>query len=53
MLRGDPSFSNVSVKQFGVIEALTAITRGPIAPPARAATFGQMAAVPSLTPAEA
>jgi len=58
MLRSDPSFSNVSVKQFDVIEALTAITRGPISQTARAKTFNQMAtealaAVPSITPAEA
>jgi rhodanese-related sulfurtransferase len=58
MLAEVPHVSNASVKQFGVIEALTAITRGPIAPAGRAVTFGQMAAealavVPSLTPAEA
>lgn len=33
MLHGAPSFSNVSIKQFGVIEALTAITRGPVTQP--------------------
>ncbi len=33
MLRGAPSFSNISIKQFGVIEALTAITRGPLLRP--------------------
>lgn len=53
-----PQYTSVSIKHFGVIESLTAITRGPIAPAGRAATFGQMAAaalavVPSLTPAEA
>jgi rhodanese-related sulfurtransferase len=58
MLAGVPQYTNVSIKQFGVIESLTAITRGPLAPAARAATFGQMAAAalaaaPSLTPAEA
>jgi rhodanese-related sulfurtransferase len=58
MLGDVPQYTNVSIKQFGVIEALTAVTRGPIAPPARATTFGQMAAealaaVPSLTPAAA
>ena len=58
MLKDVPQYTNVSIKQFGVIEALTAITRGPIAPATRAATFGQMAAealavVPSLTPVEA
>jgi rhodanese-related sulfurtransferase len=57
MLADMPPVSNVSIKQFGVIESLTAVTRGPIAP-ARAWTFGQMAAeafaaVPSVTPAEA
>jgi len=58
MLRGNPSFGNISVKQFGVIETLTAITRGPISQPSRARTFNQMAAealaaVPSITPDEA
>lgn len=57
MLRADPSFSNLSIKQFDVIEGLTAITRGPVAP-ARATTFAGMAAaamatVPSVAPAEA
>lgn len=58
MLRDDPSLSNVSVKQFGVIESLTASTRGPIAQPARASTCCQMAAealavVPAIPPSEA
>ena len=58
MLGDFPHVTDVNIKQFGVIEALTAVTRGPIAPAGRAATFGQMAAealavVPSLTPAEA
>lgn len=58
MLAEFPHVTDVSIKQFGVIESLTAITRGPIAPARHAATFGQMAAealtvVPSLTPAEA
>jgi rhodanese-related sulfurtransferase len=56
MLKEMPGVSNVSIKHFGVIEALTAITRGPIAPPAH--TFGEMAAeamaaVPHIAPAEA
>lgn len=58
MLAELPQVTNISIKPFGVIESLTAITRGPIAPPARARTFGAMAAeafaaVPSVTPAEA
>lgn len=58
MLAGMPQVSHVSIKPFGVIEALTVITRGPSAPARAAATFGSMAAealaaVPSLTPAEA
>lgn len=58
MLAALPQVTNVSIKPFGVIESLTAITRGPIAPVGRATTFGQMAAealaaVPSVTPAEA
>ncbi|MBM4028626.1 MAG: hypothetical protein FJ280_25000 [Planctomycetes bacterium] len=32
MLGDVPQYTNVSIKQFGVIESLTAITRGPIAP---------------------
>ncbi len=57
MLGDAPQYTNISIKQFGVIEALTATTRGPIAP-TQPKTFGQMAAealavVPSLTPAEA
>ncbi len=32
MLADMPPVSNVSIKQFGVIESLTAVTRGPIAP---------------------
>lgn len=57
MLSADPTFSNVSIKQFGVIEALTAVTRGPVAP-AQTTTFAglaaaALAAVPSVTPAEA
>ena len=57
MLADVPQYTNISIKRFGVIESLTATTRGPIAPPARA-TFGQMATeasavVPSLTPAQA
>lgn len=58
MLADMPPVSNVSIKQFGVIESLTAVTRGPIAPPIHATTFGAMAAaafaaVPSVTPADA
>lgn len=54
MLKNDPRFSSISIKQFGVIESLTTVTRGPIAP-AHVETFGQLAAealatVPSLTP---
>lgn len=57
MLKELPGISNVSIKQFGIIESLTAITRGPIAP-AAPITFGGMAAdafaaVPSVAPAEA
>lgn len=33
MLRGSPAFNNISIKQFGVSESLTAITRGPLARP--------------------
>jgi rhodanese-related sulfurtransferase len=56
MLNAVPQYSNVSIKHFGVIEPLTAITRGPTAQPAH--TFSQMAAeamivVPHITPAEA
>jgi rhodanese-related sulfurtransferase len=58
MLAEMPQVANASIKQFGVIESLTAVTRGPIAPARRAATFGQMAAeafavVPGVTPAQA
>lgn len=58
MLADVPQYTNVSIKQFGVIESLTAVTRGPIASAAPAATFGQMAAaafaaVPGVTPREA
>jgi len=34
-VKSDPTLSNVSVKQFDVIEELTAITRGPIREGAR------------------
>jgi predicted small metal-binding protein len=34
MLGEVPQYTNVSIKQFGVIESLTAVTRGPIARPA-------------------
>jgi predicted small metal-binding protein len=34
MLGDVPQYTNVSIKQFGVIEALTAVTRGPISKPA-------------------
>jgi rhodanese-related sulfurtransferase len=58
MLGDVPQYTNVNIKQFGVIESLTAITRGPLAPAGRAATFGEMAAaalaaVPGISPAEA
>ena len=36
MLGDVPQYANVSIKQFGVIETLTAVTRGPIAPAVRA-----------------
>ncbi len=57
MLGAVPQYTNVSIKQFGIIETLTAVTRGPITPDSQVATFGQMAAagfaaLPSVTPAE-
>lgn len=61
--KGDPSLSNASVKMFDVMEAHTAITRGPVGdrlPGSNGAlkTFGGMAAealraVPSIKPADA
>ena len=58
MLHSTPGFGNLSIKQFGVLDAPTAITRGPVARTDSAVTFGQMAAaaaavIPSLTPATA
>lgn len=58
MLRANPMFSNIHIRQFGVIEGLTAITRGPIEPATYPTSFGRMVAqafavVPSITPAEA
>ena len=55
MLHSTPGLDNLSIKQFGVIEALTAITRGPVTRTDGAVTFGQMAAaaaaaIPSLGP---
>lgn len=55
MLRSDPSFSAVSIKQFDVLEAHSIVTRGL---PKRSRTFGEMAAealaeVPAVSPVEA
>lgn len=55
MLSGDLPFSNVSIKQFGVLEAHSVITRGL---PKHPRTFDVMAAealtaVPAIAPAEA
>ena len=52
MLRGDPSFSGVGIKQFDVLEAHSIVTRGL---PKRQRTFGDMAAeamavVPAISP---
>jgi rhodanese-related sulfurtransferase len=56
MLRNSPGFSNLSIKRFDVLDALTAITRGPVSRADGAVTFGQMAVaaaaiVPALSPA--
>lgn len=58
MLKDLPQVTNVSIKQFGVIESLTAITRGPIETGDHPRTFSQMAAeamavLSSVTPLEA
>jgi rhodanese-related sulfurtransferase len=55
MLHSTPGLSKLSIKQFGVLEAPTAITRGPVTRTNGAVTFGQMAAtaaaaIPSLGP---
>lgn len=55
MLQADPSFGDVSIKQFDVLEAHSVLTRGL---PKRPHTFGDLAAeamaqVPSISPFEA
>lgn len=57
MLGAVPQYTNVSIKQFGMLEALTAVTRGPVATDSQVATFAQMAAagfatLPIITPVE-
>jgi rhodanese-related sulfurtransferase len=59
MLRDNPSLSNVSIRQFDILEGLTAITRGALAQAVPAPrTFNEMAAealavVPTIAPAAA